>query len=218
MPSSLLGSSWQTKAQQDQAGWAVHSWDWGEHNQAEGADGNLGRFAGTAEKPSDPKTCWVFMQDLPAHLQPWTLMWLHVPKKTSLIWQGMQATPSLSQWGILSHASQHVPWIQEKELFTFREVASFPPFIVGRSHPYPQQGNLPWAKVSAERGEEITFPLLSTLGQAAKPPHDFPHLLFFTFLTQTECCPSAPHPQRSLLQKPLTLISEAIQTEGGRAL
>lgn len=216
MPSSLLGSSWQTKAQQDQAGWAVHSWDWGEHNQAEGADGNLGRFAGTAEK--DPKTCWVFMQDLPAHLQPWTLMWLHVPKKTSLIWQGMQATPSLSQWGILSHASQHVPWIQEKELFTFKEVASFPPFIVGSSHPYPQQGNLPWAKVSAESGEEITFPLLSTLGQAAKPPHDFLHLLFFTFLTQTECCPSAPHPQRSLLQKPLTLISEAIQTEGGRAL
>lgn len=127
MPSSLLGPSWQTKAQQDQAGRAVHSWGWGEHNQAEGVDGSVGRVAGTSEKPSDQKTCWVFMQALPAHLQPWTLMWLHLPK-TSLIWQGMQATPSLSQQGFLSYALQQVAWIEEKELFTFKEVVSFPPF------------------------------------------------------------------------------------------
>lgn len=88
MPSSLLGFLTEPKAQQHQAGQAVHSRDCGEHNY-KGAEGGVGKFAGTAGKPSDPKTCWVFMPDLPAHLQPWTLMQLHLCKKTSLIWQEM---------------------------------------------------------------------------------------------------------------------------------
>lgn len=53
----------------------------------------------------------------------------------------MQAIPSLKQLGVLRHALQQMPCIEEKELFTFREVASFPPFTVGYSIHIPNRAS-----------------------------------------------------------------------------
>lgn len=114
----------------------------------------------------------MLIQELPAHLLPSTLMWLHLSKKTSLIWRRTQPTPSLSQQGTSSHALQQAPWVEAKRLLTFREELTFffPPFIVTAQqlpvvsptgHPSPWWGVSKAAATSpGERGGDQVLPAL----------------------------------------------------------
>lgn len=150
----------------------------------------------------------------------WTPMWLHLSKKASLIWRGTQPTPSLSQRGVLSHG------VEEKGLFTFRDVASFSSFhshtAAGPSR-VPNRTSLPlarWWQSSAtspgERGGNHLLPALKP-GPSSQTT---PRFSVFSLISS--------HRQNfSALLLALSgascrnhwhLIPEAIQSEGERAL
>lgn len=141
MSSSLLGSSQQTKAQQDQA---VELCIPGTGENITRLRGLMALWGGLLVQQRNPQN-QRFVE---------CLCKIYLPIPSPEHWCGKKKSPSQEDFpNLTGNVGNSLPLSAGhfetcfaasavnggKKLFTFREVAYFPPFTVGSSHPYPQQ-------------------------------------------------------------------------------